>query len=77
VLESIALVEKETGRKIDHHFVAENRKGDHICYISDLGKLRSHYPEWTIERDLGTICGELVAAERLLWKDGEAPARKA
>jgi CDP-paratose 2-epimerase len=77
VLESIALVEKETGRKIDLHFVAENRMGDHICYISDLRKLRSHYPEWTIERDLGTICGELVAAERLLRKDGEAPARKA
>jgi CDP-paratose 2-epimerase len=77
VLESIALVEKETGRKIALRFEAENRKGDHICYISDLRKLRSHYPEWAIERDLGAICRELVAAERLLPKDGEAAARKA
>jgi CDP-paratose 2-epimerase len=41
----------------------QNRIGDHICYISDLRKLKSHFPEWTVTRTLDSILEEMVKAE--------------
>ena len=29
-----------------------NRQGDHICYISDLSKMKAHYPNWGITKSL-------------------------
>jgi CDP-paratose 2-epimerase len=52
-----------TGKKLDWQYVDENRKGDHICYISDLSKFRSHYPNWRITRSLDNIFEEIVAAQ--------------
>jgi CDP-paratose 2-epimerase len=63
VLECIALVEEFSGRKINFSYVEQNRRGDHICYISDLRKLREHYPEWSITRSLRDILKEMVEAE--------------
>ena len=63
LLEAIAFVEEITGRKIAQQYSAQPRKGDHICYISDLKKLKSHYPAWSITRDLPGILEEMVAAE--------------
>ena len=36
ILEAFQLVERLTGRPQRYSYVAENRKGDHICYYSDL-----------------------------------------
>jgi CDP-paratose 2-epimerase len=33
----------------------ENRKGDHICYYSDLNKIKKDYPEFKITKDLNFI----------------------
>ena len=35
-----------------YEYVDENRIGDHICYISDLSKMRRHYPQWDITKTL-------------------------
>lgn len=64
VLESIELVESAAGRKLDWRYDEQNRRGDHICYISDLGKLTAHLPGWSITRSLPGIVEELVRAER-------------
>ena len=64
MLEAIAKIEGLTGRKLDWRYVDETRKGDHICYISNLAKLKSHYPGWSLTRDLDSILDEMVAAER-------------
>jgi CDP-paratose 2-epimerase len=61
ILECIDAVEQMTGRKISYEYVDENRKGDHICYISDLRKLRAHYPSWNITRSFSDILNEMVA----------------
>jgi CDP-paratose 2-epimerase len=48
------------GYKLAYDYKDQNRKGDHICYISDLTKLRKHYPEWKLEYDLPRILDEIV-----------------
>jgi CDP-paratose 2-epimerase len=64
MLEAIARIEALTGRKINWTYSEVSRKGDHICYISNLAKLRSHYPGWSLTRSLDSILEEMVAAER-------------
>ena len=64
VLESIAAVEAAAGTKIRWSYVEAPRRGDHICYISDLRKLTAHYNDWKITRRLDAIIKEMVEAER-------------
>lgn len=64
MLEAIARIEALTGRKINWTYSEQARKGDDICYISDLHKLKSHYPAWEITRDLTGILDEMISAER-------------
>jgi CDP-paratose 2-epimerase len=60
LLECVAKVEALLGRKMTTRYVEQARKGDHICYISDLTKLQSHYPGWRLTYDLDRILEELV-----------------
>ena len=52
ILEAFSLISQISGRKMSCEYIDQNRKGDHICYISDLGKMREHYPKWDITRGL-------------------------
>jgi CDP-paratose 2-epimerase len=60
VLEAIAALEELLGRSLDAEYVDENRRGDHICYISDLGRFRADYPGWELSISLGEIYGQLA-----------------
>jgi len=64
ILEAFARVEKLTDKKMLSTYVDKNREGDHICYISDLAKMRSHYPSWDLTKSLDDIFSEIVQA----WK---------
>jgi CDP-paratose 2-epimerase len=64
MLEAIERIEQMTGRKLNWRYVDEARKGDHICYISNLGKFKSDYPNWEITRNLETILEEMVNSEK-------------
>ena len=46
MLEGISLCEKVTGNKLDYSYSDDNRIGDHIWYISDVTKFKTHYPDW-------------------------------
>lgn len=59
ILESFSLIESISGKKMVSEYKDKNREGDHICYISDLSKMRTHYPDWDITRDLNTIFNEI------------------
>ncbi len=63
MLEAISQIEQLTGKKLNWTYVDENRKGDHICYISDLRKFKSHYPNWQLTKSVDDILKEIVAAE--------------
>lgn len=65
MMECITMVEEMTGKKLDSTYSDKNRIGDHICYISDLTKLKSHYPDWDITKSLTQICEEIVDAQSM------------
>jgi CDP-paratose 2-epimerase len=67
IMEAFELAEGVSGRESVWEYESQNREGDHICYISDLSKIRSHYPQWSITKSLTDIVGELHASwvERL------------
>jgi CDP-paratose 2-epimerase len=62
ILEAFAAVEDITGKKTSFEYVNQNREGDHQCYISDLSKMKAHFPAWSISRSLGDIFQETVRA---------------
>jgi nucleoside-diphosphate-sugar epimerase/glycosyltransferase involved in cell wall biosynthesis/SAM-dependent methyltransferase len=62
ILEAFAHVEDLTGRKMASEYQDQAREGDHICYISNLDKFKSHYPEWQLSKSLDDIFREVVAA---------------
>jgi len=62
ILEAFALASSATGRHMKWSYVEENRIGDHICYYSDLRKMRSHYPQWDITRPLDEIFREIAGS---------------
>lgn len=63
VLEAIHKIEGLVGVKIDYSYSEQPRRGDHICYISDLRKLQAHFPAWAITRPLDSILKEMVECE--------------
>lgn len=69
VLECIDLIEQIGGYKVNWSYQERNRLGDHICYISDLRKLTSHFPHWSITRSLRDIIQEIITAEEKRIKD--------
>jgi CDP-paratose 2-epimerase len=62
ILESFKLIESISGKKMIYEYVDKNREGDHICYISDLSKMKAHYPGWDITKNLQTIFEEIYRA---------------
>jgi CDP-paratose 2-epimerase len=64
ILEAIDLVQEMCGKRIEWTYKEEARKGDHICYISDLRKFQNHFPGWRISRNLNSILEEMVSAQK-------------
>jgi len=59
MLEAIAMCEEITGKKMDYSYTETNRIGDHIWWISDVSKFKSHYPGWNYKYDLKDILVEI------------------
>jgi CDP-paratose 2-epimerase len=70
ILEAFSRIEAVSGKKMEYEYVDKNREGDHICYISDLSKIKAHYPEWDITKSLPMIFEEIHAS----WIDRTALA---
>jgi CDP-paratose 2-epimerase len=60
ILEAAALVEELGGKRLVTEYVDQARRGDHICYISDLRKLETHYPGWKVSISLRQILTEII-----------------
>jgi CDP-paratose 2-epimerase len=70
ILEAFAMTEEYTGRKQVWSYVERNRIGDHICYYSDLRKMKAHYPGWGITKTLKETIAEIAAS----WSTRLVPA---
>ena len=64
MLEAIDRFESLFGRKLAWEYVDEPRRGDHICYISDLRRFRADYPDWTVSRSLDVIFDDFAQHAR-------------
>lgn len=62
ILEAFDFVEQLSGKKMKYEYVEQPREGDHICYISDMARFRTHYPQWGITKSLDDILREIVDA---------------
>jgi CDP-paratose 2-epimerase len=65
ILEAIDTINKIAGTNWNNYTISEqNRIGDHIWYISDLRKFRTHYPNWNITIDLEETIKQMVEFEK-------------
>jgi CDP-paratose 2-epimerase len=62
ILEAFNTIASITGRKMSWRYVETNRIGDHICYYSDLRKMKAHYPAWGITKSLQVTFEEIAHA---------------
>ena len=65
ILEAFKLVEHLTGKNMIYEYSDSHREGDHICYYSDLRKIKAHYPAWDISVSLQETVQEIVES----WKN--------
>lgn len=72
ILEAFQMVEEFTGQKQAYTYREENRAGDHICYYSDLRKMKADYPQWNITIPLREIFRQIVEAWKVREKSGIA-----
>lgn len=62
ILEAFDLISEISGIPMKYKYDNKNRIGDHICYYSDLRKMKSHYPNWDITKDLKITFQEIYEA---------------
>ena len=62
ILEAFQLAESFTGIPMQFIYEEKSREGDHICYYSDLRKMKAHYPGWDITKSLPDTFAEIVAS---------------
>ena len=67
MLEAIDIGEKITGKKLNYNYSDQNRIGDHIWYVSDLDKFKSHYPKWKINYTIEKIMEEMCQENYKKW----------
>jgi len=62
IIEGFERISQLSGRPMNWEYVEAPRIGDHMCYISDLSKMREHYPSWDITKSLDDIFEEIHAS---------------
>lgn len=70
ILEAFDLISQISGKEMLYKYSDVNREGDHICYMSDLRKIKSHYPQWDITVTLEQIFQEIYES----WVERFQPA---
>ena len=59
ILEAFELIESISRNKMMYEYSETNRSGDHICYISDLRKMKKLYPNWDLTKNLQVTFEEI------------------
>jgi CDP-paratose 2-epimerase len=64
ILEAFDRAAALSRKKMNFEYMDQNRAGDHICYISDLAKMKAHYPNWNITKSLDDVFSEIYQATK-------------
>ena len=64
ILEAFWMAEEVAGKTMKWKYVDEPRIGDHICYYSDLRKIKADYPGWSVTHDLPSIFKDIAEAKQ-------------
>ena len=67
MLEAIKMCEEIAGRPLRQTYENTNRVGDHIWYVSDVSKFKSHYPNWKLTKNVYDILAEIYQANCERW----------
>jgi len=62
ILEAFEAVAAVSGKAMRYEYVDRNREGDHICYYSDLRKMKAHCPGWSVAVSLAEIIEQICRA---------------
>jgi CDP-paratose 2-epimerase len=68
MLEAISMAQQISGREMNWEYGAENRKGDHVWWVSDIRKFQSHYPGYELQFDTPAILREINDRNHERWK---------
>ena len=64
ILEIIDMIEELSGKRLNYTLSEKNREGDHVCYYTDLRKLKLHFPMWKLTKTLQNIIEEIIEVHR-------------
>jgi len=59
MLEAISMCEQIAGKRLLWEYHEDNRRGDHIWWVSDLSKFKSHYKNWAVQYTVPKILQEI------------------
>ena len=62
MLEAIEQIESISGHKLNYSLSDKARIGDHMWYVSDIGKFKAHYPDFSYQYDMDRILKEMIVA---------------
>ncbi len=68
MLEAIQMAQEATGQELRWTYSDQSRVGDHIWWVSDLGKFKRHYPGWALRYTVPAIIAEIAEAGRERWR---------
>ena len=66
ILEAIEICERISGKKLNFEYIDKNRIGDHIWWISDVSKFKSHYPNWNYKYNTEDTIKEIYETQKAL-----------
>jgi CDP-paratose 2-epimerase len=75
MLEAIGLCQEISGKKLKWSYVESSRQGDHVWWISDVSRFRSHYPGWNLTYNVETILREIYDATQVRSLKGKDRGR--
>lgn len=67
-IEAFEIASRVSGREPRINYVEDHRVGDHVWYISDMGRFRAHYPTWQLTHDIPSIIQEIHDANVDRWE---------
>jgi CDP-paratose 2-epimerase len=67
MLEAIAMCEQITGKPLQSRYLEQNRRGDHIWWVTDVSRFQQHYPEWKLQYEVPQILQEIFEFNQHRW----------